>query len=146
MNTTNELTAKQFYQFVSIANETQSVLPHDEVAIIEILKITVLHCTTSFKSNEWLKEKLEQFKSKYYCHGFKPNKAGISGEQYRKIWPCRKPRFAVGFDAYKPFREIEKVAFMKALRACRDYIRAGFTDDAFNVFAKRLDNISLLVR
>jgi hypothetical protein len=143
--TTQYLTGKQFFQLHSIARETQSFLPHDEVSIIEMIKIAGLYCTSLNRDTKWLKEKIEMLKSKHYLNGFKSNKSFLPDNHFRKVMECSKPRFVAGLGAYKPAREIEKVAFVKSLRACRDYIRSNFTENAFSVFVERLDNIRLIV-
>ena len=90
METPNELTCKQYWQLVFIAKETQPVLPFNEVAILEIMKIVLRYSNVTYANAEELKKDLTKFKCKYYCHGFKANKGTITEEQYQKNWALYK--------------------------------------------------------
>lgn len=143
MNKLNELRPKQFNQLWNIALETQSVLPHEKLTILEIIAITVRYCTCN-NSVELLKEKLDEFKIKYYPYGLRQGKR-LSPEHIRELYQCYTPRFVCGIEVYKPFRPIELIAFVNALRACRDYIRGNFSDSAFNVFVSKLEQIRIMM-
>ena len=144
MTTSIELTSKQFWQVYSIAEETQSYLPFKEVSVFKMTDIVARYCNCCLPDIKDLKENLLKFRNKYYSIGFKPNKY-LSDDQRTQVLAYRKPRFILGINLYKPANPIEKIAFIRALRACRDYIRSGFSDDAFNVLVKKLDNITLLI-
>ena len=46
---------------------------------------------------------------------------------------------SIGFNDMRTYRPIEKVLFVKIVRACRDYMRAKMSKDAEAVFFERLN-------
>lgn len=144
-----ELSAKQYYQFVRFARETQPYLPFKEVAFIKLTSIAAAFCTvvsqTGGTENETArtKELLQTFKNKYYHYGFKINDGLLTKDQYQALLPFRYPRFHRPCEGVLPYDPIEKIAFIRLWRSCYWYLR---NNEQLDFFIEELRDISNMIQ
>lgn len=136
------LDCKQFLQLADIAHKTQSYLPHKDVSLFELIFLSIKFVHRGYDESD-VKERLQLFRDKHYPHGFKLNKKYPQGFICEVVRKWEKPRYEYGY-VTRIYNPIEKVAFMKALRACRDYIYTGMNDKAESILIKKLIEVSRL--
>lgn len=85
-------------------------------------------------------KKVNEIKGRYYFCGFKPANRGLGIGQLAALNRCvarvRIP--SLGFEDIRTYRPIEKVLFVKIVRACRDYMRAKMSKEAEAAFFEKL--------
>ena len=149
-NMIDRLTTKQEAQLVRLCEEFQPYLPFDEIVFMELVTAAREYCDSSLYP--FLCDKGKRFqelfinrnalriKSKYYSFGFtasnKPKH--LSPKQitilYRYV-PCvRIPCLC----SVQP-SPLEKVLFIRIVRACRDYLRAKMSKEAETILFQRLN-------
>lgn len=145
------LTVKQEVQLIRLCEEFQPYLPFDEIVFMELVSAAREYCDSSaftFYSDknrrfqELLIEKnVSKIKSKYYFCGFKSPNKPLTQRQHimlnRYIPRVKVPHF--GFNDMRTYRPIEKVLFIKIIRACRDYMRAKMSEKAEAAFFEKLN-------
>lgn len=133
------LSRKQSLQIIRICERTQTYLPFDETVFISFIRKIIIPFVkeyTVYKEEcidlviRLLKDNISKMAMKYYPNGFKFN----TYRHYR-YEPFRCQRM---FVADCDFQEIEKVVFLKTVRACRDFFYSGLKneDDLINNLIK----------
>lgn len=85
-------------------------------------------------------ELMQEIKAKYYFDGIKFNKRQLTNRQIGEVYRI-KPRVKFNAFTYRPnenYKPIEKILFIKIVRACRDYMRAGMSKEAERPFYNKL--------
>lgn len=145
------LTVKQEVQLIRLCKEFQPYLPFDEIVFMELVSAAREYCDGSvfpFFSDKnrrfqelFIGKNVSKIKSKYYYCGFKsPNKPLLATQLvmlHRYVPRVKVP--SLGFNDMRTYRPIEKVLFIKIVRACRDYMRAKMSKDAEASFFERLN-------
>ena len=145
------LTVKQEVQIIRLCKEFQPYLPFDEIVFMELVSAAREYCDGSvfpFFSDKdkrfqelFIGKNVSKIKSKYYFCGFKSPNKPLTTKQYimlNKYIPRVKiPSF--GFNDMRTYRPIEKVLFIKIIRACRDYMRAKMSKEAEATFFEKLN-------
>lgn len=145
------LTVKQEVQLIRLCKEFQPYLPFDEIVFMELVSAAREYCdgsVFSFFSDKdkrfqelFIGKNVSKIKSKYYFCGFKSPNKPLTTKQYimlnRYIPRVKIPSF--GFNDMQTYRPIEKVLFIKIVRACRDYMRAKMSKDAEAAFFEKLN-------
>lgn len=136
-----QLSYKQHSQFVLFCTNAQSYLPHqDKMTFMDLLEIAYNYCLQmDWKTKrQWYKEKLEKFHTRHYPKGVKLGKGNLKDDHLKYIDSVWRPRFANNpLDACRPYREIERVAFLMTARACYKYL----TNQNEDAFFSKLDEI-----
>lgn len=145
------LTVKQEVQLIRLCKEFQPYLPFDEIVFMELVSAAREYCDCSafpFFSDKdrrfqelFIEKNVSKIKSKYYFCGFKsPNKPLTQRQIHmlnRYIPRVKVPKF--GFNDMRTYRPVEKVLFIKIVRACRDYMRAKMSKKAEPAFFEKLN-------
>lgn len=145
------LTIKQKVQLIHWCKEFQPYLPFDEIVFMELVSAARAYCDGSvypFFSDKkkrfeelFIGEKVSKIKSKYYFCGLKsPNKSLRRNQLImldRYIPRVKVP--SLGFNDIRTYKPIEKVLFIKIIRACRDYMRAKMSKEAEAAFFEKLN-------
>jgi hypothetical protein len=145
------LSDKQYIQLLNLVCRTQSYLPFPESQLVTLVEGSSKFCLrfecTSIDWNKRFKEGLEGFKRKYYLDGFKENK-GLFGYQrsgaIKEFLKQNNIRFLFHWKT-TPYQPIERVALIKTVRACRDYIYSGMTDEGADKLIENLNDIRHMV-
>ena len=149
---TERLTTKQEAQLMRLCEEFQPYLPFNEIVFMELVTAAREYCDSSLypflhdKSKRFqelfINRNVSRIKSKYYSFGFTaPNKPKhLSPKQitilYRYV-PCvRIPCLC----SVQP-NPLEKVLFIRIVRACRDYLRSRMSKEAESILFQRLNLI-----
>lgn len=133
---------KQKMQLIQLCREFQPHLPFNEVVFMELVTAAREYCDCSrfpFYSDKekrfkelFIGDMVEKIKGKYYFYGIKTNGKSLTKEQYlylhNYIPRIKMPSF--GYNDPRNYRPIEKILFVKIVRACRDYMRAKMNKDA----------------
>lgn len=139
------LSRKQSLQIIHICERTQTYLPFNEIVFINFLGKIIIpfvrEYTAYVKNNtdvviKILEDNIDEMIMKYYPNGFKVNKYRYYG--YEPIICQRMFRFNCDF------QEIEKVVFIKTVRACRDFFYSGFKNK--EEFVDKLIKISYILK
>lgn len=142
---TSQLSLKQYCQLRALCKSTQSYLPHKGVTFLALM-YTVRDISRYYAfTPDMLTERLKQFKDKYYPYGFKYNNRELSSEQigfFRKR--AQRPVFTPF--ALSPATDLEVVEFVMVMRACKNYIKAGMTDEAAMTLYHRMAAINHIHR
>ena len=136
-NLISPLSDKQLCQILRLSRKTQSFLCSDTSTFIELIKISQRSSNTGY-----LKIAIDQFKSKYYPKGYKENKKVLNQKQANMVYEYELPRFQ---PFYKPYREIEMTAFIRVVRACRDYMFSVMSEEDTNLLTNRIEKSYELV-
>lgn len=145
------LTVKQEIQLIRLCKEFQPYLPFDEIVFMELVSAAREYCDSSvfpFINDKdkrfqelFIGKNVSKIKSKYYFCGFKSSNKPLTTEQLimlnRYIPRVKVPNF--GFNNMRTYKPIEKVLFIKIVRACRDYMRAKMNKDAETAFFGKLN-------
>lgn len=145
------LTVKQEVQLIRLCEEFQPYLPFDEIVFMELVSAAREYCdgsVFSFFSDKnrrfqelFIGKNVSKIKGKYYFCGFKSPNKPLTTKQLimlnRYIPRVKVPSF--GFNDMRTYRPIEKVLFIKIVRACRDYMRAKMSKEAEEVFFEKLN-------
>lgn len=142
-----DLNLTQFIQLLKLCGEFQPHVPFEDVIFLEVVTAARNYCDSSrygFREGydrfeKLLMKDLNKIKAKYYFNGIKPNKTDLTRRQreyIKKYIPrVRIPTFGA-LDGYRP---VEKVLFLKIVRACRDFVRAKMSKEAEQVFYEKLN-------
>lgn len=140
----------QYYQMVVLARESQSYLPFKNVALFDLIRISYYHCISLRNSKVKDMDDHEQFYSdvntflrKYYPDGFRKNNRCLSPEQLKIVKGYRSPRFNGGLSEYDP---IELIAYIKTMRACRDFLFSKQEQADYSVFAEKLVTVAIMMK
>lgn len=144
------LTVKQEVQLIRLCKEFQPYLPFDEIVFMEIVSVAREYCDGNVfpflgdkgkRFQEVVGKNMSKIKSKYYFCGFKSPNKPLTTKQLimlnRYIPRVKVPSF--GFNDMRTYRPIEKVLFIKIVRACRDYMRAKMSKEAEVAFFEKLN-------
>ena len=84
---------------------------------------------------------IAKVKGKYYFNGIKPNGKILENNHYRIInsYVPRVKTASLGINDIRTYRPIEKVLFVKLVRACRDFLRAKMSKEAEQEFFEKLN-------
>ncbi|MDH6535752.1 hypothetical protein D0T51_11600 [Parabacteroides sp. 52] len=141
--TPEALSYKQYDQLINEARRVQSVLPYEEVTLLEFIKIAIEAADLPY-GMEGFKGKLDVFKKKYYPYGVKRNKK-LSAANWVTLRRCGSPRYYI--DSFpRPYNPVEKIAFVKTIRAYRDYFDAQMTEQAFGKLFEEIGDIRILLK
>ena len=144
------LTAKQTAQLIRLCNEFQPCLSFDEIVFMELVWAARICCDRGMcgfyndKKDRFerllIGEEVQRIKSKYYFCGFKPGNMRLNTEQLAVLnrYVARVKIPSLGFNDMRTYRPIEKVLFIKIVRACRDYMRAKMSKEAEAAFFEKL--------
>jgi hypothetical protein len=124
------LSDKQQLQLVKLSEKTQSFISSDSVTFIELL-----HLSINSSYEPYLKNEIRKFKEKYYPKGYRENNKLLHSRQIQIISKYNKPRFN---SFYLPYKDIEKTSFLRAARACRDYLFSTMNEDDTNKLVQRI--------
>ena len=142
-----DLNTKQFIQLLRLCKEFQPYILFEDVVFLEFIEAVRKYCDSSFcpfcKDKErfdgLLMGNLNKIKAKFYFNGIKANKKNLTNRQVdyiaKYIPRIKVPTFAA-LDGYRP---VEKVLFLKVVRACRDFMRAKMSKDAETLFFEQLN-------
>ena len=140
----NTLTTKQFTQITNLAIQTQSCLPFEEISLFRLYSIMKeLPLLYGGERDSYIIRRISaninHFKAGHYPKGFK-SRNSLSSEQIKRLSKIKHNgiRFTNREAKYRP---IETVAFMRAIRSCRDYIFNGMTDEALNTLINEFVSI-----
>lgn len=140
----------QLYQMVVLAGEVQPYLPFKNVALFDLIRISYHHCLSlrGFKvekmnDHEQFYSEVKTFLRKYYPDGFKKNTRCLSMEQLKVVRSYQSPRFNGGLSEYDP---IELIAFLKTMRACRDFLFSKQEQSDYSVFAEKLVTVAIMMK
>lgn len=151
MSVFESLSYKQYLQLVDLCKEFQPYLPFDEVVFLELVTVARIYCDKNmfpFRGNT--KEErfqkiltddyLKRIKGKYYFNGIKTNKNELSIQHLTKIrrYVPRVKMPSFGYNDPRNYRPIEKILFVKIVRACRDFMRARMSKKAEQAFFDKL--------
>lgn len=136
------LSMKQRFQLIKLCREFQPYMPFDEVVFLELVSATRVYCDRSVYPFQNDKEKrfhnllindwIAKVKGKYYFNGIKSNGKILENSHYRIInsYTPRVKTSAFGINDIRTYKPIEKVLFVKLIRACRDFMRAKMSKEA----------------
>ena len=142
-----ELNAKEWAQLLKLCTEFQPHEPFEDIVFLEVVTAARKYCDSSCcgycVGNErfegMLLKDLNRIKFKYYFNNIKSNKTNLTARQVDymdKYIPRVKMPLFTPLDGYRP---VEKVLFLKVIRACRDFMRAKMSKDAEQVFYEKLN-------
>ncbi|MBT9923588.1 hypothetical protein [Bacteroides uniformis] len=146
-----KLNIKQQLQLIRLCEEFQPYMPFNEVVFLELVSATRVYCDRSVYPFQDDKEKrfrnilmndlIAKVKGKYYFNGIKPNGKLLENVRYRTIhsYVPRVKTASLGINDVRTYRPIEKVLFVKLVRACRDFLRAMMSKEAEQEFFERLN-------
>ena len=123
-----ELGFKQHVQLSALCREFQPYMPFEEVVFLKLVSAARIYCVTGIKN-------------KYYFNGIKPNGKVLDDKHYHIInnYIPRVKTPELGINDIRTYKPIEKVLFMKLVRACRDFMRAKMSKDAEPAFFEKLN-------
>lgn len=149
---TERLTSKQEAQLMHLCEEFQPYLPFNEIVFMELVTAAREYCDSSlypFLHNKskrfqelFINRNVSRIKSKYYSFGFtasnkpKPLNTKQITMLYRYV-----PRVQIPCLGGAQPSPVEKVLFIKIVRACRDYLRARMSKEAETILFQRLSLI-----
>lgn len=143
--TPDALTTEQYMQLINVAEKMQSYLPFETVTLIDFIYSAIDCFSNSYCKEDYFREKIEIFKQKYYPYGIKPNKRSLTEYQYNILEKWRRPRYKYVLPAGS-YKAIEKVAFLKTLRAYRDCFNDGMTKYAVDELVEKLKEVRIMIR
>lgn len=140
----------QYYQMVVLASEVQPYLPFKNVALFDLIRISCYHCISlrnlkveKMNDHEQFYSEVNTFLRKYYPDGFKKNSRRLSPEQLKIVKTYRSPRFNGGLSEYDP---IELIAYIKTMRACRDFLFSKQKQQDYSDFAEKLVTVAIMMK
>ncbi len=148
-----ELSISQYVQLLNLCKEFQPYMPFDELAFLELVSAARIYCDKSdygYYSDKELRFQnllidnlIAKIKSKYYFNGIKSNKNELNRNHCRIInnYIPRVKTATLGINDIRTYKPIEKVLFVKLVRACRDFMRAKMGKDAEPAFFEKLNVI-----
>nr|DAN18511.1 MAG TPA: hypothetical protein [Bacteriophage sp.] len=146
-----ELSFKQNLQLLKLCKEFQPYMPFNEVVFLELVSVARIYCDKSnfgyYSEKEFrfqsllMKDFVTVIKNKYYFNGIKPNGRVLDNNHYRIInnYIPRVKTATLGINDIRTYKPIEKVLFMKLVRACRDFLRTKMSKEAEPVFFEKLN-------
>lgn len=145
-----DLFAKQRIQLVRLCEEFQPYMPFEDVVFLEVVAAarefcdhgSYPFCIRYGRFERLLMKKLNKIKAKYYINGIKPNNRQLTNRQFIYIHHKYIPRVRITFfEPLEGYRPVEKILFMKIVRACRDFMRAKMSKEAEPAFFEKLNVI-----
>lgn len=142
-----DLSVKQRIQLRELCKEFQPYTHFEDVVFLEVVTAAREYCDggsypmwTGYERFEGLLIKnLNKIKAKYYFNGIKSNTNKLTDRQLSYISCKYIPRVKIPFfEPLEGYRPVEKVLFVKVVRACRDFMRAKMSKDAEQVFYEKL--------
>lgn len=140
----------QFYQMVVLASEVQPYLPFKNVALFDLIKISYYHSISlrnskveDMNDHKRFYSDVKTFLRKYYPDGFKKNTRRLSNEQLKIVKTYQSPRFDGGLSDYDP---VELIAFIKTMRACRDFLFSKQEQQDYSDFAEKLVTVAIMMK
>ena len=147
-----ELNDKQFLQLRNLCMEFQPFIPFESTIFLKFITMIRKYCITNGYSavcteyhdrvEKNLPKEIETFKTKYYFTGVKPNHQKITSQQTIELMNYTPRIYMSMFTKCDKYRPIEKVLFIKLVRACRDFLRAKLSKEAFPVFMEKFWEIN----
>ena len=147
------LTSKQEKQLIRLCEEFQPLLPFDKIVFMELVMAAREYCDGSVypffdDKNKRFQElfigyKVAEIKRKYYFFGATASGKPLTIEQFAEL-NRYVPRVKISLfkrNDMRNYRPIEKVLFIKIVRACRDYMRANMSEEAEAVFFEKLNTV-----
>jgi hypothetical protein len=134
----------QYIQMTDIARRVQSHLPFESATLIDFMNIARLCFGSRYSEEDRFRTRMELFKKKYYPYKMKPNTRFLSGDHLDILRNHRAPRFKICCMP-EPYEAIEKVAFLKSVRAYRNYFDAGMTDKALDELTDVMKGIHIML-
>ena len=148
-----KLTSKQEKQLTRLCEEFQPLLPFDKIVFMELVMAAREYCDGSVypffdDKNKRFQElligyKVAEIKRKYYFFGATASGKPLTIEQFAEL-NRYVPRVKISLferNDMRNYRPIEKVLFIKIVRACRDYMRANMSEEAEAVFFEKLNTV-----
>jgi len=130
-----------------VMHEVQNCNVRDGVPFAGLFYIAKEYCNEVGESTETVKEGykdlLFDFKARHYPSGLKPNKLDISWRKEEVLNEPQCPRFVLGES--KPYRAIEKKAYMAAIKLCKKYIYSKMDNDAACALIEGLEAIRVMI-
>lgn len=146
-----QLNDKQQIQLLKLCEEFQPYMPFDEVVFLELISAARIYCDRKYYPFQDNKEKrfqnllmnnlVTKIKGKYYFNGIKSNSKILSHNHCRIIYSYT-PRVktpTLGINDIRTYEPIEKILFMKLVRACRDFLRSKMSKEAESTFFEKLN-------
>lgn len=146
-----DLDGKQDVQLLKLCTEFQPYMPFDEVVFLQLVSAARVYCDRSIYPFQDDKEKrfnnlligelVAKVKGKYYFNGIKSNNKRLTNRHFQIIhsYVPRVKTPTLGINDMRTYKPIEKVLFMKLIRACRDFLRAKMSKDAEPAFFEKLN-------
>lgn len=146
-----ELSSKQYIQLIKLCKEFQPYMPFDEVVFLQLVSATRVYCDRGnypFRDDKkarfqslLMDDLVAKVKSKYYFNGIKPNNKPLTNNFYRIInsYTARVKTATLGINDIRMYNPIEKVLFVKLVRACRDFLRDKMSKEAEPAFFEKLN-------
>lgn len=143
---TAELSTKQYVQVITFISRTRSYIYQYDFPLIELLKECVMQCSQHrFDGCDYTKSFIKNIDivvGKYYPNGYKESRGQMkcSREQIRTLSILRAPRFI--FSLFTPkYNPIEKIQFIRAIRACYKYISSKYEEKDKTLFVDTIESI-----
>lgn len=133
---------------VELCKEYQPYIHFEDVVFLEVVTAAREYCdggsypmrTGHERFEGLLMKNLDKIKAKYYFNGIKSNANKLTGRQFSYAYNKYIPRVRIPFfEPLEGYRPVEKVLFLKIVRACRDFMRAKMSKDAEQAFREKLD-------
>lgn len=146
-----ELGFKQHVQLSALCREFQPYMPFEEVVFLKLVSAARIYCDKSkygyYAEKEFrfqsllMNDLVTGIKNKYYFNGIKPNGKVLDDKHYHIInnYIPRVKTPELGINDIRTYKPIEKVLFVKLVRACRDFMRAKMSKDAEPAFFEKLN-------
>lgn len=142
-----ELSVKQWVQLLNLCREFQPYTHFEDVVFLEVITAAREYCSfgrclfrkDDERFDDLLMGKLKQIKAKYYFNGIKPNKSELTNRQINYMNKYIPRVIIPFFEPLEGYRPVEKVLFLKIVRACRDFMMAKMSKDAEPAFKEKLD-------
>ena len=141
-----DLSVKQFFQLLKLCREFQPYLPFDDIVFLEVVGAAREFCSYGmypfYSGNQRfemiLMKNINKIKAKYYFNGIKPNDKNLTISQINYLDKYIPRVKLVTFGALDGYRPVEKVLFLKIVRACGEFMRAKMSKDAEQAFYEKL--------
>ena len=141
-----DLSVKQFFQLLKLCREFQPYLPFDDIVFLEVVTAARGFCDYAMyplvrgdqRFEVILMRDINKIKGKYYFNGIKPNDKNLTARQINYLDKYIPRVKLVTFGALDGYRPVEKVLFLKIVRACGEFMRAKMSKDAEQVFCEKL--------
>lgn len=143
-----ELSIKQWVQLLNLCKEFQPYMPFEDVVFLEVITAAREYCSygmypyhneCSKRFEAILMKNIIKIKAKYYFNGIRSNSKNLTSRQFNYM-DKYIPRVKIAaFEPLAGYKPVEKVLFLKIVRACRDFMRAKMSKEAEPAFKEKLD-------